>query len=152
MLKKYSLKILSLSLCAGLLIACQTPPKAKPISPTTVNESDSIINAQPLKVKTRASSFIYLTPISKEKRTVYISIQNDSGTDAFDVQPWLAQSLQAKSFKIVHNLDEANLVLRANLFRVGKIRGMRLKHYSIPNSATAPNYSHLNLLKIQRPI
>ncbi|MES2204016.1 MAG: complement resistance protein TraT [Pseudomonadota bacterium] len=123
MLKKYSLQILGLSLCAGLLVACQTPPKSKPTSPTTVNESDISINAQPLKVKTRASSFIYLTPIPKEERTVYISIQNDSGTDAFDIQPWLTQSLQEKSFKVVKNLDEANLVLRANLFRVGKIRG-----------------------------
>ena len=121
MSKKYALKILLLSLCAGLLTACQTPPK--PASPTTVKESDSTINADQMKIKTRASSFIYLTPIPKEERTVYISIQNDSGTDAFNVKPWLTQSLQSKSFKVVNNLDEANLVLRANLFRVGKTRG-----------------------------
>ena len=121
MLKQYSLKILLLTLCTGLLTACQMPPK--PASPTLVKESDSTINAQPMKIKTRASSFIYLTPIPKEERTVYISVQNDSGTDAFDIQPWLAQSLQNKSFRIVNNLDEANVVLRANLFRVGKTRG-----------------------------
>ena len=113
--------MLILSLSAGLLTACQTPPKLT--SPTKVNVTDPIIDAQAMKVKTRASSFIYLTPIPKEERTVYISIQNDSGTDLFDVKPWLAQSLQEKSFKVVKNLDEANIVLRANLYRVGKIRG-----------------------------
>lgn len=106
-----------------LLTACQPPQKKPTTSPTVVNESNKLINKQPIKVKTRASSYVYLTPIPKEERTVYIAIQNDSGTDAFDIRPWLAQSLQSKSFRIVNNLDEANLVLRANLFRVGKIRG-----------------------------
>lgn len=123
MSKKYALKILLLSLCTGLLIACQPPSKKiAPAAPTTVRETDAIVNAQPMRIKTRASSYIYLTPIPKEARTVYISIQNDSGTDAFNIRPWLAQSLQSKSFTVVDNLDEANLVLRANLFRVGKTR------------------------------
>ena len=98
------------------LTACQVPPKKKPTTPTSITVSEQAN----IKVKTRASSYIYLAPIPKEKRTVYISLQNDSGTDVFNVEPWLAQSLQEKSFKVVNNLDEANVVLRANLFRVGK--------------------------------
>lgn len=121
MLKKYSLQALILSLGISLLTACQTVPKLA--SPSSAKTPGSMINAVPMKVKTRASSFVYLTPMPKEARTVYISLQNDSGTDAFNIQPWLTHSLQAKSFKVVQNLDEANVVLRANLFRVGAIRG-----------------------------
>lgn len=122
MLKKYSGKILSLFFATVFLTACQTPPSPKKMpSPTTVNESNPVINAQALKIKTRASSFIYLTPIPKEARTVYIAIQNDSKEEAFNLEPWLIQSFQEKSFRVVKNLDEANLVVRANVFRVGTV-------------------------------
>jgi hypothetical protein len=115
MLKKYSLHLLILSTSLGLLTACQ--PLPKPVSPTEVK-----VTQANMKVKTRASSFVYLTPIPKEDRTVYISIQNDSGTDEFDAKPWLIKSLQEKSFIVVNNLDQANLVLRANILRAGKIQ------------------------------
>lgn len=119
MLKKIFLLAIVFSASVGLLTACQMPPKPKPTTPTSINVSQQA----DMKVKTRASSYIYLTPIPKEERTVYISIQNDSGTEALNIAPWLEHSLQEKAFKIVKNLDEANVVLRANLFRVGKIRG-----------------------------
>lgn len=115
MLKKYCLYLLTLSTSLGLLTACQPPPK--PVSPTEVK-----VTQTNMKVKTRASSFVYLTPIPKEYRTVYISIQNNSGTDEFDAKPWLIKSLQEKSFIVVDNLDKANLVLRANVLRAGKIQ------------------------------
>ena len=108
--------MLALSLSFGLLSACQMPsPKPTPVAPVKTTDAA-------MKIKTRASSFIYLTPLPKEYRTVYISIQNDSGTDAFNLRPWLESSLQEKAFTVVNNLDEANVVLRANLLRVGKIR------------------------------
>lgn len=113
--------MLVLSLSAGLLTACQAPPK--PASPTIVKVTDPIVDTKTVKVKTRASSFIYLIPIPKAERTVYISIQNDSNSEVFNLRPWLVRSLQEKSFTVVDNMDEANVVLRANLYRVGKIRG-----------------------------
>ncbi len=119
MLKKYSRLTLVFSISASLLMACQMPPKPKPTTPTSVTLSQQAN----INVKTRASSYIYLMSMPKEVRTVYIAIQNDSGVDAFNIQPWLTRSLQDKSFRVVNNLDEANLVLRANLFRVGKVRG-----------------------------
>lgn len=108
-------------LCIGLLTACQTPPSkivGKPASRPLIK-----VPQNAMKVKTRASSYIYFSPIPKEDRTVYIAIQNDSGSNVFDARPWLIESLQSKSFKIVDNIDQANVVLRANVLRVGKTRG-----------------------------
>lgn len=103
------------AVCMGLLSACQAPSKL-PTSPSKVSQ-----NA--MKVKTRSSSFIYLTTIPKEERTVYIATQNDSGSDIFDIKPWLTESFQQKSFTVVDNIDQANVVVRANVLRLGKVRG-----------------------------
>jgi hypothetical protein len=115
MLKKTFAHCFVLCLSFTLLTACQVSPK-KVATPNATKVTQPAV-----KVKTRASSYVYLTPIPKEERTVYISLQNDAGTDAFDPTPWLIKSLEEKSFVIVDNIDKANVVLRARLFRVGKI-------------------------------
>ncbi len=90
------------------------PAKAQP-------SQDSKVTQPVAKVKTRASSYVYLTPIPKEERTAFITIKNDAGVYDFDLQTWLSKSLEEKSFTVVDNIDKANLVLRANLFRVGRV-------------------------------
>ncbi len=115
MLKKFLSRTLLLSLTISLLTGCQVPaPRATPSKKPQASEPA-------VQVKTRASSYIYLTPMPKEQRTVYIATVNDSNTDTFELEPWLVQSLQEKSFRVVNNIDQANLVVRANLFRVGKL-------------------------------
>lgn len=117
MLKRHALKyflVLPL-LSAGLLMGCQTPAKTP---------SQQVLVKVPqngMKVKTRASSYIYFNSIPREDRTIYISVQNDSGSELFNVQPWLVESLQSKHFVVVNNIDDANVVLRANVLRVGKM-------------------------------
>lgn len=101
-------------LCMSLLTACQAPS-------TTHTSQKAKVAQNEMKVKTRTSSFIYFAPIAKKDRTVYISVQNDSGSNVFDIKPWLAESFQKKSFVVVNNVDMANVVVRANLFRVGKV-------------------------------
>lgn len=59
--------------------------------------------------------------MSLEERTVYIAIKNDADNVDFNLRLWLVQSLEEKSFRVVDHIDEANIVLRANLFRVGKV-------------------------------
>jgi len=77
--------------------------------------------ASSINVKTRSTSYIYFSPMSLEERTVYIAIKNDADNPDFNLRSWLVQSLEQKSFRVVNHIDEANIVLRANLFRVGKI-------------------------------
>lgn len=113
MLKKHSLSCFVLSLSLSLLTGCQTTHKS-----AVLNNTQAIPAAN---VKIKTTSYIYLNPLPKEDRTIFISIKNDSGTNVFDPQPWLVKSLQERSFKLVNNIDEANVVLRANLFRVGNI-------------------------------
>ncbi|MCD8543172.1 MAG: complement resistance protein TraT [Gammaproteobacteria bacterium] len=77
--------------------------------------------ASNINVKTRSTSYIYFSPMSLEERTVYIAIKNDADNVDFNLRPWLVQSLEQKSFRVVDHIDEANIVLRANLLRVGKV-------------------------------
>lgn len=94
------------------LTACQMPEKTK----------HTTLQQVPTNVKTHSSSYIYLMPIPKAQRTVYITTQNDSGEeDATNVKKWIAQSLQQKSFVVVDNLDQANLAVRINTLRLGKV-------------------------------
>lgn len=114
MLKKYSLAFLFLFLMLFSLSACQVPEKMK--------KQSAMASIEPLiNIKTKSSSYIYLMPLPKQERSVFIEIQNNSGTDLFNLEPWLIASLEAKSFTITNNIDQANLVLRANLLRVGKV-------------------------------
>lgn len=109
MLKQYLRTALFFLFSMIVLSACQTPAKQPTLSQT------------PIKVKTHASSYIYLSSIPKKQRTVYLTLQNDSGTDALQIKPWIVESLEKQSFVIVDNLDKANVAIRINTLRLGKI-------------------------------
>lgn len=80
---------------------------------------------QPLKpdetIKTRATLFMYFDPIPDHLKTAYVTVQNNSNTDAFALYPYLVAALREKGFTIVDQLSQANLVIRANQLRVGTL-------------------------------
>lgn len=95
---------------ALLLTSCQTP------NPETQNTPQ-----HHAIVKTNASSLIYLNPLPKKARSVYINVINSSGTDSFDLEKYMKIALEKNKFTVVNNQAQANIVLRANLLRVGNV-------------------------------
>lgn len=112
MLKKYVQCAFVFLLSVTALTACQPPATTQQPAAPQVST----------KVKAHASSYIYLATIPKEQRTVYIITKNDSGTDGLDIKTWIAKGLQQKSFVVVDNIDKANVAIRINTFRLGKIQ------------------------------
>lgn len=93
-----------------ILTACQTPKKQASLASIA------------LQVKTRASSYIYFSPIPVEQRTIYITTQDDADSDAVPIiKNWMTHRLTQLDFMVVNNLDQANIALRINTLRLGKI-------------------------------
>lgn len=69
--------------------------------------------------KTHATSYIYLTPIPKSEKSAYIQVVNKSSTSIIALEHHIHQALVKKGYTLVDSIDEANLVIRATLLRVG---------------------------------
>jgi hypothetical protein len=102
-------KLLVLFLSIFFIVGCQQSPSPSPHKPLKKGE----------EIKTRATLFMYFDSIPDNLRTVYIRTQNNSGTDAFTLRPYLVQALKERGYTIVNHVSQANLVVRANQFRVG---------------------------------
>jgi len=104
------MKFIAALLCSlVLLTACTSSPYPAPHQPLKSNE----------QIKTRATLFMYFNTIPDDLKTAYITVQNNSGTDAFALYPYLVAALKENGFTIVYRLSQANFVLRANQLRVG---------------------------------
>ena len=77
-------------------------------------------NQQPAATqKTRASSYLYFNQLESTQKTAYIKTINSSSSDDFDIKPYITLAIQKKGYKVVENLSQANIVIRANLVRIG---------------------------------
>lgn len=102
-------KLIGLFLTIIFIVGCTQSPYPAPHKPLKKGE----------EIKTRASLFMYFDTIPDDLRTVYIRVQNNSGTDAFSLYPYLVGALQEQGYTVVTNLSQANLVVHANQLRVG---------------------------------
>lgn len=88
--------------------------------------------------KTRASSYLYFNQLEDNQKTVYIDIVNSANTTEFNIEPFIASAIQRKGYNIIHNIDQANVVIRANLVRVGNFTDEEtsdIRHSEFGNSA-----------------
>ena len=85
--------ILSSVLVAGLLIGCLT---------TT------------LQTNATMSQSIFLDPVAKEKRVVFLNIKNTSGHNV-NLEPKLRNALEAKGYRIIDDPDQANYILSTKI-------------------------------------
>lgn len=67
-----------------------------------------------LQTTAKMSQSIFVNPVSKEKRTVFISMRNTSGTD-IALEPRITQALNNKGYTIVDDPSKASYVLMANV-------------------------------------
>lgn len=85
-----------------------------------------------LDVQTKMSATLFLDPVDGEQRkNIYLQVKNTSDKSEFYITEDLRNSLQAKGFKVVPKLSQANFVLQVNVLQVGK---------ADPNAAEAAMY------------
>lgn len=103
-------QLFALLATALLLTSCQT------VNQDTIDTPEHHAN-----LKTNASSLIYLNPLPKSARSVFIDIVNSADTNSFDLAQFMTIALEKRHFTVVNNQSQANIVLRANLLRVGNV-------------------------------
>ena len=116
-MKKLLNKICAISIITTLVVllsGCNSMP-----SMSSLNFSEEHQQAAVTTQKTRASSYIYFNRLEESQKTAYINIINSANSSEFNLELYITLAMQRKGFIIVHNPDQANVVIRANLVRVG---------------------------------
>lgn len=72
-----------------------------------------------LQTSAKMSQSVFVNPVAKEKRTVFVSMRNTSGTDIM-LEPRVAQTLMNKGYMIVDDPEKASYVLMANVLYCNK--------------------------------
>lgn len=101
-------RVLSLTLCAFLLVQCGAIHKS-------IKYSD-------LDTQTKMSSTIFLNPVGPDKKTVLVQVRNTSDQPSLSFEGDITKSLTAKGYRVVQNPDEAHYILQANILSVGRVR------------------------------
>lgn len=73
-----------------------------------------------LQVSTKQSETIFLDPVSKSQKTVYVAVKNTSDEE-INITPQLKTALVSHGYKVVKNPSSAHYLLQANVLKVGKM-------------------------------
>jgi hypothetical protein len=73
-----------------------------------------------LQISTKQSETVFLDPVPKAQKTVYVAVKNTSDEE-LDIAPQLKTALSSHGYKIVNNPNSAHYLLQANVLKVGKM-------------------------------
>lgn len=73
-----------------------------------------------LQVSTKQSETIFLDPVSKAQKTIYVSVKNTSDEEV-NIAPQLKTALVSHGYQIVSHPTKAHYLLQANILKVGKM-------------------------------
>lgn len=73
-----------------------------------------------LEVSTKQSETLFLDPVSKSQKTIYVSIKNTSD-ETVDITPQLKTALSNQGYRVVNQPNLAHYLLQANILKVGKM-------------------------------
>ncbi len=73
-----------------------------------------------LEVSTKQSETVFLKPVSKAKKTIYVSIKNTSD-ESIDITPQLKAALSNQGYRVVNQPNLAHYLLQGNILKVGKM-------------------------------
>jgi len=99
-------KLVALSILTVSLVGCTS--------------SYTSMHKRHLDVQTKMSSTVFLDPVSSDKHTVFLQIRNTSDKPELDLAHRVAEAMEARGYRIVPTLEQANYVLQANVLQIGK--------------------------------
>lgn len=73
-----------------------------------------------LEVSTKQSETVFLEPVSKSQKTIYVSFKNTSD-ESIDITPQLKTVLSNQGYRVVNQPNLAHYLLQANILKVGKM-------------------------------
>lgn len=83
-----------------------------------------------LQTNVKMTKSVFLKPIEKENKTIYISLKNITN-DNLDILPLLKKNLQDKNYTILENSDNAQYVMMINILFANNLK----EAYAIRNGA-----------------
>ncbi|WDE07948.1 complement resistance protein TraT [Thalassomonas viridans] len=72
-----------------------------------------------LNVETKMSETIFLDPVPKEQRTVFIELRNTSDKPGLNIKPAVLKAIKNKGYKVIDNPDDAHYWIQANIRQAG---------------------------------
>lgn len=80
----------------------------------------TVLEHRTLEVSTKQSETVFLEPVSKAQKTIYVSIKNTSD-ESVDITPQLKTALSNQGYRVVNQPNLAHYLLQANILKVGKM-------------------------------
>lgn len=78
---------------------------------------------QPLEARTKVSTTLFLEPVTQDKKSVYVQVNNISGSQDLGLQEALIASLRSKGYRLVDAPDQAHYWLQATVLQIGEVEG-----------------------------
>lgn len=75
-----------------------------------------------LQTQTKMTQSIFLDPVKKEQKTVFLSIKNTSGQDMSQLESKIAAKLSSKGYKIIDDPETAKYVLMTNVLFANNLK------------------------------
>jgi outer membrane lipoprotein SlyB len=75
-----------------------------------------------LQTQTKMTQSIFLDPVKKELRTVFVSVKNTSGQDMGGLEQKINSNLQAKGYRLVDDPDTAKYTLMTNVLFANNLK------------------------------
>ncbi len=72
-----------------------------------------------LQTSAKMTQSVFVNPVAKEKRTIFVSMKNTSGTDIM-LEPRVVQTLINKGYTVIDDPEKASYVLMANVLYCNK--------------------------------
>ncbi|MCR2039262.1 complement resistance protein TraT [Campylobacter helveticus] len=96
-----------------------------------------------LQTNATMSQSIFLDPVTKEKRVVFLNIKNTSGHNV-NLEPKLRNALEAKGYRIIDDPDKANYILSTNILYCDKKQENNAAGAGVAGAATGVAISGYN--------
>jgi outer membrane lipoprotein SlyB len=74
-----------------------------------------------LQTSTKLSETVFLDPVPKTQKTVYIAVKNTSDQPIDNMGVRLKEAFNARGFKVVGEPNRAHYLLQANILQIGKM-------------------------------
>ena len=94
----------------------------------------TFVHHRNIESESKMSQSIFLEPIAKKDRSVYIQVTNTSGNDFSKFKPYLAKDLEEKGWTVVDDVDQPHhAMIQVNLLQFGKAQSEQAVWASLGN-------------------
>lgn len=81
----------------------------------------TLLGHNDLEVSTKMSSSIFLMPMAKSERTVFLQFHNTTDKGKIGIEQGLRKKIQASGWQIVSNPENAKVIMQVNVLQAGEM-------------------------------